>query len=122
MNQSSRRLVQRFITSPPPGAGASAPSTGHAAPPLPVCNVGAPPGAPPSLTRPAPRVGGFRGQAIPPELRRRIPGGVRSAPGAANVVRNIRLALGKAQRKLLESQLKLASSAALLRTKLTSRQ
>ena len=58
--------------------------------------------------------------AVPPEIRRRAPNGARAAPGAHDAEERIRLALGKAQRKLLDSQQKLRSSVAALREQLAS--
>jgi hypothetical protein len=89
-------------------------------PDLPKCTVGVPPGRPPGATRPPPRLGGVRGMSVPPEIRRRTPGAVRAAPGADVVTERMRLALCKAQRKLLNAHAKLQSSATLLRAKLIS--
>jgi hypothetical protein len=63
----------------------------------------------------------MRGVAEPPEIRRRNPGAVRSAPGAADVEDRIRRTLGEAQRKLLASKRKLEASVAALRIKLATR-
>jgi hypothetical protein len=63
----------------------------------------------------------MRGVSEPPEMRRRVPGAVRAAPGATDAADLIRLALRKAQGKLLDSQRNLQSSVAALRAKLASR-
>ena len=133
---SSRRSIQRATPLPPPGvqgrlerapsaAGRTTPddsSGGRSSPPLPTCRFGASPGLPPGATRPALRLGGIRGLAVPPELRRRVPGAVRAAPGAAVAAARIRLAVRKAQRKLLASQRKLQSSVDAVRSQLASRE
>ena len=121
---SSRRPIPRAAPLPPPGAGSALPdeSTGGRGPALPVGRFGGSPGLPPGATRPAPRLGGIRGLAVPPEIRRRVPGAARAAPGAAIAAARIRLAIRKAQRKLLQSQRKLQSSVDAVRAQLASRQ
>ena len=116
-----RRPPQRSTPAPPPGArGGDTPPKGRALAALPTRTFGAPPGPPPGIGRPAPHVGGMRGMSEPPDVRRRN-GAVRAAPGAADVANGIRLALGKAQEKLLGSQRKLRASVVALRAALASR-
>ncbi len=128
---SSRRPLRPFVPSRPPGASAGGAGRGPAArahageaslPALPRCTVGAPPGAAPAAGRPAPRFGGVRDVGAPPVIRRTIPGAVRMAPGAANVLEHIRSALRKAQRKILHSRWKLEASIAEVRAELASRE
>ncbi len=88
---------------------------------LPTCTVGSPPMHPPGSLRPPPRVGGMRDASMPPELRRRIEGAVRSTAEGAETARQIRAAIRKGQRKLRDARRKLESSAEALRAKLTSR-
>lgn len=133
----SRAPVRAFLPSPPPGASApggigtvpgsagalhrEAPPAALDSPALPDCVRGVPPGAPPAVGRSVPNRGGLRGIAVPPELRRRIPGAGRAAPGAAEVVDQIRTTLRVAQRKLFASQRRLHLAAAALRTQLDQR-
>ena len=132
---SPRRPVQPFVPAPPPGVGASrpdappaggrarqdAPSGLRALPPLPKNTFGIAPRRSPGAMRPAPKLGGISGVAVPPEIRRRVKGAVRAAPGAAQAADQIRAALRKAQVKLLGSQQKLQGSVAALRALLKSR-
>jgi hypothetical protein len=99
LKASSRRAHQRFAPAPVPGA---------------------PSRPPPGVGRPAPRLGGFRGLAVPPELRRRIQGAVRTAAGAGDLAERERIVLRTAQRKLLDSRQKLRTIVAALRAQLTS--
>ena len=115
----SRAPVRPFKPSPVPGGGSPNGSAGVGRlPSLPACTVGAPPGRPPGVTRPAPQLGGIRGVGIPPEMRRRIPGASRAAAGAADVSKQVHLALRKAQEKLLNGQEKLQTTTRTLRGKL----
>lgn len=104
-----RHPPQRFEPSPPPGARGRADKAREPgnAPPLPSATIGAPPGAHPGVARPAPRLGGIRGVGAPPELRRRVPGAIRAAPGAPEIADRIRSVLRGAQLKLLAAHLKL---------------
>ena len=119
MPQPSRAPRQRFTPAPPPGAGAR--SHDRPLPPLPVHMPGAPRTLPPGARRPAPGVGGLHGLGTPPEVRRRTPGGVKAAPGAAAATEAIRGALGKARGKLLDSQRKLRIAVLALRAQMASR-
>lgn len=97
------------------------PSAERSLPPLPVRNVGAPPGRPPGVSRPAPRMGGLGGLAVPPEIRRRVAGAKRAAPGAAQAAERLRLALRKPQRKLLDARQQLRWNLAAVRAQLVAR-
>jgi hypothetical protein len=119
---SSRRPPQRFTPPPPPGAGSAQGKPDIDLPPLPSLTFGAPPGRAPGTRRPPPAQGGIRGVGVPPEIRRRVPGAIKAAPGTPQVVDRIRDTLGKAQRTLLASQRKLEQSVAALRSQLSSRQ
>jgi hypothetical protein len=133
IKRSVRSARKRFVPSPAPGLAlaplllvrqplrAGTLATDAGLPALPTCVVGAPPPRPPGVGRPAPRLGGIRGLAVPPELRRRIPGAVRAAQGAADVAARERITLRSAQLKLLDSRDKLNATAAALRSQLASR-
>ena len=129
LKSSSRRPPQRFAPAPTPGrvarsAGGQSPlvrlAEGLGLPALPTCVVGAPMPRAPGVGRPAPRQGGIRGLAVPPELRRRA-GAVKAAQGAADIADSERLALRTAQVKLLGARQKLETVVAALRTQLESR-
>ena len=131
VKQGARAARRRFVPSPAPGlenrgssivrGARAATSEGATLPALPMCVVGAPPRSPPGVGRPAPRVGGIRGLAVPPELRRRMPGASRATPEAAGMAQRERVALLTAQRKLLDAKQKLLATAEALRTELAAR-